>query len=792
MNYIFKYLIVCAALVGSTNSLEAKRFLFFGKKKAKVEQKKPEPKPSVERKGLFNVTKLGQDWFFEIPDSLIGRQIFTTTRLTSVPSSTGKFAGEQMNEQTLFFEKGQDNQLLLRAHLLVNRADTGEVINKAVTISNEGPIIASFKIESHQNKLYKIKVTQFLNEDNPAVGLPSNTKKTFGLSGMLPGLSFIEDIKSFPTNTEVRLTKTYASTASSYPAIRDTGKATFGLNISFILLPEKEMLPRLYDSRVGFFTVGYNEFNDEQQRVTPLRYIARYRLEPRPEDVEKMARGELVEPVKPIIYYIDPATPRQWVPYLIQGVNDWQKAFEKAGFKNAIYAKEWPNDSTMSMEDARFSMIRYLASPIENAYGPHVSDPRTGEILESHVCWYHNVMKLVHDWYMIQASSIDEAARKMNYDTELMGQLIRFVSSHEVGHSIGLRHNFGASSCVPVENLRNKEWVEKHGHTPSIMDYARFNYVAQPEDNISHAGIFPRINDYDDWAIEWGYKPMIGATTPFEDHQMLEPLVKDSLQNPRLWWGDGEGYKGDPRCQTEDLSDDVVKASEYGIKNLKRSITQLPEWTYDEKDIYNQNLYDMWRQLFGQFMRYNGHVINNIGGTMRNIRMNDEPGAVYTPTPRARQKNAMQYVERNIMTEPTWLRDISYANRMVSNPQQLTISIATNCVSLLLSRLSALNSEYKADEYLGDLTEMIMKELSSSAKVTDYRRVLQNTFVNGLIEQYKSASTTAFNSARPYLLQTLRTLQTKTKTAAQKHSDSTARAHFLNLNDIINRTLEIK
>lgn len=789
----YKYLFICAAMICSTNSLDAKGFLFFGKKKKpKTEQQKPAPKPSVDRKGLFNVTKMGTDWFFEIPDSLIGKQFFTTTRLTSAPSSTGKFAGEQMNEQTLFFQKGQDNQLLLRAHLLVNRADTSNTINKAVTISNEGPIIASFKIESHKSKKYKIKVTQFLNEDNPAVGLPASTKKTFGLTAMVPGLSYIEDIKSFPMNTEVRLVKTYSSSSTNYPAIRDTGKATFGLNISFIMLPEKEMLPRMYDPRIGYFTVGYNEFSDEQQRVNSRRYIARYRLEPRTEDIEKMANGELVEPVKPIVYYIDPATPKQWVPYLIQGVNDWQKSFEKAGFKNAIIGKEWPNDSTMSMEDARFSMIRYLASPIENAYGPHVSDPRTGEILESHVCWYHNVMKLVHDWYMVQASSIDDAARKMNFDTELMGQLIRFVSSHEVGHSLGLRHNFGSSSTVPVEKLRDKQWVEAHGHTPSIMDYARFNYVAQPEDNISHEGIFPRINDYDDWAIEWGYKPMIGATTPLEDHQMIEPLVKKSLRNPRLWWGDGEGYKNDPRCLTEDLGDDAVKASEYGIKNLKREIVRLPEWTYDETDVYNENLRAMWQQILNQFMRYNGHVINNIGGTIRNIKMNDEAGDIYSPTPRERQKAALQYIERNIMTEPVWLRDVSYARRLTSDPQQLTANVATNCVNLLLGRLPSLNTEYKADEYLNDLTKMIMKEADTKTKVTDYRRVLQNTYVNGLISQYASVGNASYTSARPYLLSTLRTLQTKTKLASQSSADSITRAHFLNLNDIINRALEIK
>ena len=776
---------------GTKQKKGKRKFWLFGKRK-EIPQTPAPPKPSIDRDGLFHVTKMNEDWFFEFPDSLIGRQFLITTRLTSVPSNSEKFAGEEVNEQTVFFEVSPTGQLLLRAHLLVNTADTTNAISKAVTISNGSPIIASFKVESHKDKTYKIKVSQFLNEDNTAVGLGQSMKKTFGITNMLGNLSYIEDIRSFPLNTEVRLVKTYNSSGST-AAASATGKVTIGLNLSFIRLPEKPMQTRYYDPRVGYFTVGYTEFSDQQQKVQDRRFITRYRLEPKPEDIEKIRNGELVEPEKPIIYYIDPATPKQWVPYLIQGVNDWQKAFEKAGFKNAIMAKEWPNDSTMSMEDARYCVIRYLASPIENAYGPHVSDPRTGEILESHICWYHNVMKLVHDWYMIQAGTIDEAAQKMHYDEELMGQLIRFVSSHEVGHTLGLRHNFGASSSVPVENLRNKTWVEKYGHTPSIMDYARFNYVAQPEDNIGRKGIFPRINDYDEWAIEWGYKPMFGAEDAQSDHAMLETLMKQKHDgNPRLWWGDGEGYGNDPRCQTEDLGDDAVKASEYGIKNLKRELANLPEWTFEEEDIYNNNIRVMWNGIWSQFMRYNGHVINNIGGINRNLKTNAQQGDIYTPQPRSKQKAAMEYVKRNIMTEPVWLREVSYARRITDDPQKLTATIASNCVARLMARLSVLNEEYTADEYLKDLTAMIMTETATHKKVSDYRRVLQNSFVDLLIDRYRRADSVDYTSARPYLLYTLKQLQAKTKAAAQSSPDRQTKAHFQNLSDILDRALVIK
>lgn len=776
---MFCGLMLCAA------PAEAK--LKFVKKKKKPQPTapapKPAPKPQVDRKGLFNVTKMKGDWFFELPDSLLGRDFLTTTRYTTTPAGSGKFGGEQVNEQTVYFEMLPDSVLALRARLLVNVADSTERINKAITISNENPIIGTFKIESNKNHLFKFKVTQFFNEDNTALGIPTRDKQSFGLSGQM--MSLIEDIKSFPTNTEIRVLKTFMSPSGSLTASRATGRVTLGLNISFILLPEVPMLPRYYDPRVGYFTVGYNTYNDQQQRVKNKVLISRWRLEPKPEDVEKMKRGELVEPIKPIVYYIDPATPKQWRKYLIQGVNDWQSAFEKAGFKNAIRAEEWPeNDSTMSMEDARYSVIRYLASPIANAYGPHVSDPRTGEIMESHICWYHNVMSLVHDWYMVQASSIDDAARRMHYDEELMGQLIRFVSSHEVGHTLGLRHNFGSSSTVPVDSLRSKAFVEKFGHTPSIMDYARFNYVAQPEDCISQNGIFPRINDYDNWAIEWGYRPMLDATNSDEDHAALEKLIGDRLQkNPRLWWGDGETSQDDPRRQTEDLGDDAVKASEYGIKNLKREIVNLPAWTMSEEDIYNENLGEMHTQIRSQFLRYTNHVIRNIGGQLEHYRTNTEDGDVYTPQPRKKQTDAMDYLKRNIVTEPTWLaQDLKYAKRLWADPQTITISVGRTAISNAVARITSLNDNYKPSEFLADMTKMLF----AASRFDKYTAALQSTYVEVLISYYKSFGTS--NPTRGHVMEMLKTLKTRT---AATVGDADLRAHYSQLNDAITRALNV-
>ncbi len=771
-----------------------KKKLFGKKKKGQAEAPKDSAKvekPSIDRNGLFHVTKMKNDWFFEIPDSLIGREFLTTVRYTSTPAGIGKFGGEQVNQQTVYFQVAPDDQLLLRSRLFVNVADTAQNINRAITISNENPIIGAFKVESHKNNAYKIKVNQFFNQDNPAIGLPKSVKDGFSLQGQVNEMSYIEDIKSFPMNTEVRTVKTFNGGGSyRMAATSRTGKATFGLNVSFVLLPEKPMMRRYYDPRVGYFTDSYTSYSDDQQRVEGKTFVTRWRLEPKPEDIEKMKRGELVEPIKPIVYYIDPATPKQWRKYLIMGVNDWQKAFEKAGFKNAIMAKEWPeNDSTMSMEDARYSCIRYLASPIENAYGPNVHDPRTGEILESHICWYHNVMSLVHNWYMVQCSSIDEAAQKMNYDEELMGQLIRFVSSHEVGHTLGLRHNFGSSSTVPVDSLRDKAWVEAHGHTPSIMDYARFNYVAQPEDGIDRIGIFPRINDYDKWAIQWGYTPMLDAKDEDEDHKMLEPMTAKAQQNKRLWWGDGESEHRDPRRQTEDLGDDPIKASHYGILNLKREIKALPEWTMDnDKDLYWNDIQVMHSHIRTQFLRYMGHVTRNIGGYRINFKPKGSVEDVYVPQPLDKQKAALNFINEQVLNEPLWLRDLSYAHRLWANPQAITNGVGETVVTNLMNRLDELNDLYKPQAYLADLTKLIFTELDTNKKVSPYRVALQNNMFFHLSRAYGNGN----QAVRPAVLYTLQQLERKTKAASQTAPDAESRAHWASLYDQIGRLLSWK
>ena len=708
-------------------------------------------KKAVSQKGVFSVHFLDDKYYFEIPDSLLGRELLAVTRFTKVAGGARKYGGEEVNEQSLQFEKGPNQRIFMRVVTLISRADSTQTIAKAVKNSYLDPIVASFDIKAlgKDSSSSVIEVTEFFKGDNQAVSLTPSAKRMFGLMGLASDRSYIESIKSYPINMEVRTVKTFNASApmpgspmgggssASIPAAMNGGAVTLELNTSIRLLPKVPMNTRFFDSRVGYFADNFVQFSDDQHKVDNKVFAVRYRLEPKPADLEKYTRGELVEPIKPIIYYIDPATPKKWVPFLIAGVNDWNKAFEQAGWKNAIQGKEWPNDSTMSLEDARFSVIRYFASDIENAYGPQVHDPRSGEILESHIGWYHNVMNLVHDWYMIQTAAVDPAARKIKFDDELMGNLIRFVSSHEVGHTLGLRHNMGSSSKTPVEKLRDKQWVEANGHSASIMDYARFNYVAQPEDNINQSGLFPRIGDYDKWAIKWGYT--YTGVGDEADKKINNKWIIDALsKSDRVWFG-GEGFNADPRAQSEDLSDNAVKASEYGIKNLQVIIKNLPEWTKEEGDRY-ENLNDMYGQLVSQFNRYMGHVAKNIGGVNETFKSIEEPGDVYTPTPVDMQKSAMNFLQTQLFTTPKWILDNTILNK-VSSPiaNERLQSIQTNVLKSLLEkgRLYRLitsttrygNATYSLHDMMEDTRKGIFAELTSKKATDVYRRNLQKAYV---------------------------------------------------------------
>ena len=648
------------------------------------------------QRGLFTTHFLKDRYYFEIPDSLLGRDILIVNRISKAAAEDRAqmmgYAGDEIGNNVIRFERGPSNRVFLKSVSFGERSqDSSETgMYRSVLNSSLQPIVAAFDIRAFApastgemgggdasdgrgagaagadagksvagRGAVVIDVTDYLNSDNEVFYFQPRAKSALSIGAQQNDRSYINRIRSFPMNIEIETVKTYSKAAGAAPpgfapAPASSIPLTFELNSSMVLLPAVPMKARYADSRVGYFSANYTDFDADPQGVKRLGVITRWRLEPKDEDIEKYKRGELVEPKRPIIYYIDPATPKQWVPFLIQGVNDWQKAFEQAGFKNAIFAREAPVDSNWSIDDARHNVIVYKPSDIPNASGPNVHDPRSGEIMETHVNWYHNVMRLVHDWYMLQAGAVDPRARTMKFDDSLMGQLIRFVSSHEIGHTLGLLHNFGSSSTVPVEKLRDKAFVEANGHTPSIMDYARFNYVAQPEDHISEKGLFPRIGDYDRWAIEWGYKWMPQYPTAVAEAPFLNKLIIDSVgRNKRLWFGTEQDYY-DPRSQNEDLGDDAVLASSYGIKNLQRILPNLLEWTREPNEGYN-NALSLYVQLIGQFNQYMAHVAKNIGGSYSTPKSVEEPGAVYEPVPYEKQKAAMNFFSKYLFTTPSWL-----------------------------------------------------------------------------------------------------------------------------------------
>jgi hypothetical protein len=712
------------------------------------------------------VTVLWQDdkYYFEIPNSLMGKDFLAVTRFTRTAAGAPIYGGEEANENVLRFERGPENKVFLRTILhVVTSPDSSKPIYKAVKNSAVDPIAAAFDIKAwgKDSSAAIIDVTDFFKGDNMIVSLDANTKRSLNLSSIALDRSYIETIQSFKQNTEIRTVKTFNSTppppsfggspspgpqSQTLPGAYAAGAVTLEVNTSMIRLPEVPMKRRFFDPRVGYFADQVTEFRDTLQRANRETFIVRWRLEPKPEDVERYKRGELVEPAKQIVYYIDPATPSKWQPYLIAGINDWQKAFEKAGFKNAIVGKVWPADSSMSLEGANYSAIRYLASEIANAYGPNVHDPRSGEIFESHIGWYHNVMQLLQNWYFVQTAAVDPGARKMKFDDALMGDLIRFVSSHEVGHTLGLRHNMGASSTTPVEKLRDKQWVEAHGHTPSIMDYARFNYVAQPEDNISRKGLYPRIGEYDLWAIQWGYRWTDKSEE--DDRKDNNRLIVDSLsKNPRLWFG-GEAFNTDPRAQTEDLGDNSMKAGEYGIRNLKRIVKNLPQWSREEGDRY-QNLSELYDQVVIQFNRYANHVTKNIGGVYETFKSVEEQGSVYAPTPVKVQKDAVQWLHAQVFETPTWLMDTSILNKVTTPSTNTVANVQANVLGNVLStaRLSRmLESEnrygntYNVVDLLDDLRNGIWRELKTGSAISMQRRNLQKVYVDKLIALLPTAT----------------------------------------------------
>lgn len=820
-------------LLGATTHAEAKIFE-RKKKKAQTEVKAAPVKQNINGLkpyaqvitpkakssfGFLTVHKVDNNYFFEIPDSMLNRDILIVNRISKAPTSRQKsrvgYPGDILGSKVIRFENKDNKRILVREYSYRERSENKDGMFQSVRNSNTQPIVANFGIETIKKdsltRNYVINVSVFLQKENPLFSFDADSKEYIGLLNMVGEGTYIDTLKAFPKNIEISTTVTYQSKKGmSNVGFLETGSPriplTYELNSSMVLLPEVPMKARLFDPRVGYFTVGYTDFDSNPQGIEYKKLITRWRLEPK--DEAAYLRGELVEPKKPIIIYIDPATPKKWVPYLIQGVNDWQVAFEKAGFKNAIYALEAPTDDpSWSLEDARHSAIVYKPSDIPNASGPHINDPRTGEILETHINWYHNVMSLLRDWYMIQAGTIDEAARKMQLDDELMGQLIRFVSSHEVGHTLGLRHNFGSSHTVPVEKLRDKAWVEANGHTPSIMDYARFNYVAQPEDGITRAGIFPRIGIYDKWSIEWGYRWLPQFQTPEDEVAFSNQSIIEKLKTDVRYTFGTESDPNDPRNQSEDLGDDSMLASLYGIKNLKRIVPQILTWSYEPNKSY-AGAGEIYSGVVSQFNRYLGHVTKNVAGIYSNsitVEQTDEIAREFVPA--NIQKRAIAFLDEQLFTTPEWLIDRQLMEKAKILPVNVICSLQSGVLARLINKNTLdkmseneiLNGKkaYTSAQMFNDLKKVIWSNLGQS---DIYKRNMQKAYVENLInlldkkgnaDKNASGKRPAYSEA-PAIAHGQLTELKRLATSAASMTSGTAKGHYQNLITLIDNALSNK
>ena len=702
--------------------------------------------------GGITTHKVDERWFFEVPDSLVGRDMLLVSRIAGVPANIGGFtsAGQSLEERLVRWERSGD-RVILRSLSVDAYADDSLPIAISVASNNVGAILASFPVQAfgRDSASYVLDVTDFFAGETPGIsGLSAAQRRQYQVRRLDPARSFVTAVKSFPSNVEVRHTQTFEATEP--PGDRSGGAISLEMRQSLVVLPKVPMRPRYADARAGFFTVSRVNYGLDELKAAEQTFIRRWRLEPK--DPAAYARGELVEPVKPIVYYLDPATPARWRPFVRQGIEDWQKVFEKAGFRNAIIAKDPPTaqeDPDWDPEDSRYSVVRWAASTVRNAVGPSTSDPRTGEIIESDITWYHNHMRSYRNRLMIETAAANPAARSLTIPDELMGETMRQVITHEVGHALGLPHNMIASSSFPVDSLRSKSFVNRYGVSATIMDYARQNYVAQPGDGLAPLDFIRRLGPFDDFIINWGYRVFPNARTAEEERPILNRmLIEQSGPMPYRYLP--QYLSGiDPRSQTEDIGNDPIAASTYGVANLKRVVPNFIQWVSRAGEDYT-DLAEIYGETLGIWSLYMGHVASLVGGLEVDLRSADQTGVVYRPVPAARQKAAISFLAREVFNDPEWLTPSSILSRI--GPQTGGASLRTRQATILgnlldgrrLARVDDATayggaSNYSLAEYFGDLNDAVWQ----GANPDDGRRALQRVYVERLESLLKPPAPTA-------------------------------------------------
>lgn len=614
----------------------------------------------TKKKGVITSYQKEDKIFFEIDNDLLSKDLLMVTRFVKFPANFQAYqnAGSKTSEQLIHFSK-KNKQLLIIQKSYINIADKKDPIAKSVAQNNFPPILAAFPIKNNEKDRFLIDVSKYFNNDSPGFNILSAAqKKQFGIGSIDSKRSFIDEVKSFKENIEIRHTLTYRS--SKAPKDNSTKTVSFQINHSIILLPTELMPIRYLDPRVGWFNLKKYNYSSEELKSDEIRVIQRWRLEPK--DLDAYTQGELVEPIKPIVYYIDPATPIKWRPYFKKGIEDWAKVFEKAGFKNAIIAKDAPSeeeDPNFSLEDVRYSSIRYVATTTRNATGPRVSDPRTGEIIESDIIWYHNHLRSYRNRYLLETGAANPKARTLDTPEGEIGEMIRRVISHEVGHALGLPHNMKASSAYPVDSLRSGSFTQKNGIATTIMDYARYNYVAQPGDE--NIRFVRQLGPYDDYSIEWGYRFFPMETSETEKVSLRKMVDKKSM-NPLYMYGSGGN---DPNTQTENIGDDPIKASYYGIKNLKIVVSNLDDWTTKKGQSY-EDLNELYNETIGVYRRYIYHVIKMIGGINETVMVKGQDNVPYQSLNAKEQKRALGFLGQNLWQTQSWLMNPNLISKIKS------------------------------------------------------------------------------------------------------------------------------
>ena len=709
---------------------------------------------AVKHLGMFNIYEQGDRYYMEVPDRLLERDILVFVSLIRGSAQEQRssrdmygFGGDALYNKVVRFAQGPDDKLFLQEPILntVMPDSTSEMYG-AIQASNMTPIVAGFDAKAKTDSTTLIDITDMYKSDHNYFSLK-------GASSMLNTGAYQAD-KSYPTtisayanNVIFRSVRSYAAgkPAKNAPQGAKLNPTTWEVAASWYLLPEKPMQPRYFDDRVGYFAYTLADYTKNPYKMEKTQMVSRWRLEPKPEDVEKYKRGELVEPVKPIVFYVDRNTPEYLQPYVIAAVNAWQPVFEQAGFKNAIIGKLAPTpeeDSTFSPEDARYSFISYKASPMPNAYGPHVADPRSGEIICSHVGLFHNVLSIAQSWYFVQTAAANPLARKFPYSEELMGQLVQYIVTHEIGHTLGLRHNFASSWTYSLKDIRNRDYVREHGHGPSLMDYMRFNYAAQPEDNIAPEDMIPRIGEYDIFAIKWGYMYLPQFKSAEEEQPYLRDWVTEQRKgNPHLFFGT-ETDNRDPRFQSEDLSDNTIAANTLGMKNLHVIMDSLMTWTAAADDENYSLLKSMYSAVTNQHLMYVLHAIKHVGGRYCDAALRSEEGMDnYRPVEKEKQEEAMTFLKDYFFDELPWLYGGKVAEIVgVSNIERFRERITGKFMAQLLTAFQhlakdevALGKEaYTCQNLADDLYEAVWSNLSNSKPLTPFERMLQRNYVSGI------------------------------------------------------------